>query len=235
MSMVNQQSVKKSLPKYLFEFLVLFIAVFLGFVAENTREKVSDRQKQTMLLKNLLNDLEMDSMRLQELIEENNRKMIALDSFIKIRHLDFSNTSNLNIFYEKWRPIEMWAVVSFKPTRATLNQLQSTGMLSTVEPVLSASISTYAVFLEQNEFNSENYYNHVEETFRMIYKMTDYISIWNDPPEYPPLITDEATLMHFFNLSADLMWSIEGYVRQLTEISNQTAELITLIETEYDL
>lgn len=232
--MVNQQPIKKSLRKYFFEFSVLFIAVFLGFVAENTRENVSDRQKQTMLLKNLLKDLETDSFRLHGLIEENNRKMVALDSFIKIRHLDFSNTSNLVLFYERWKPTNMWGAVRYDPTRAALNQLQSTGMLSTVEPAISANISAYGVLLEYNEFASENYYNHVEETFRMIYEMTDYIAIWNDPPEIPPLKTDEVTLMKFFNLSADLMWSIEGYIKELKGINNQIAELIVLIKAEYD-
>jgi len=68
----------------------------------------------------------------------------------------------------------------------------------------------------------------------MIYEMTDYISIWNEPPEYPPLIIDEVTLMKFFNLSADLMWSIDGYIKNLTGITNHMTELITLIEAEYD-
>jgi len=87
---------------------VLFIAVFLGFVAENTRENFSDKQKQKMLLKNLLMDLEIDTIRLQYLVAENNRKSVALDSFIKIRHLDFSITSNLSLFYERWKPTDMW-------------------------------------------------------------------------------------------------------------------------------
>ena len=46
----------------------------------------------------------------------------------------------------------------------------------------------------------------------MIYEMTDYIVLWNDPPENPPLRTDETTLMKFFNLSADLILTIEGYL-----------------------
>jgi len=226
---------EKSLPKYIVEFFVLSIAVFMGFLAENFRENLSEKKQESMLMISLLSDLKADTSKLQEIIEHNNRKQNALASFIEIRLLDFSQKKNLIVFYEEWKPTEMWASVRFEPTMATLNQLESTGLLSSTEQTIAADVASYIVTLEVLKTESNNYYKHVEETFRMIYRMADYIAIWNTPPEYPPLLCDEITIMEFFNLSADLMWTVEGYVVQLKQIDSLISELITLIQTEYDL
>lgn len=225
---------KKSFYKYFYEFIVLFIAVFMGFAAENFRENISENQKESMLMKSLLNDLKTDSIQLQEIIEANTRKSEALGSFIEIRNLDFNQKTNLYLFYDSWKPIGMWSAINFDPTKATLNQLKSTGALSSIEPTLAAAIALYDVSLEKNKFEAANYYKHTEETFRMIYDMTDYIAIWNDPPETPPLHCDKTYIMKFFNLSADLMWTIDGYIETLENISQQINELIVSIEIEYD-
>ena len=124
-----------------------------------------------MLMKSLLSDLKADSIRTKELIEINIKKQNALKSFLPIRHLDFTQQSNLNIFYDRWKPIAMWDAAYFEPTRTTINQLKSTGVLSSTEPELAASFASYDVTLERNEFWTDNYYSHVEETFRMIYEM----------------------------------------------------------------
>ncbi|MFN9862267.1 MAG: hypothetical protein ACK55U_02550 [Bacteroidota bacterium] len=43
--MPASQSNFKNWRKYTFEFLLLFLAVFLGFVADNIREEYSERQQ----------------------------------------------------------------------------------------------------------------------------------------------------------------------------------------------
>lgn len=224
----------KSLYKYLVEFSVLFIAVFLGFVAENFRENISEKKQELMLMKSLSRDLKADSTHLQTIIEGNIKKIASLDSFVSIRLLDFSQQANLITFYEVWKPTEMWDPKRFEPTMVSLNQLESTGVLSSTKEAIATKVASYKVTLEELRTLSNNYYNHVEETFRMLYEMTDYIAIWNTPPEYPPLLSDRNTTIKFFNLSADLMWTIEGYLGILKYVNTQISELIAIIESEYE-
>lgn len=226
---------KKSLPKYFAEFFVLFIAVFMGFIAENFRENLAEKKQESMLMKSLMSDLKADSTRLQEIIEENNRRQNALDSFIEIRHLDFRQKSNLITFYEVWKPIQMWNNVVFEPTMVTLNQLESTGVLSSTRETVAASIASYNVSLEMIDVFNDIGHRHTEQTMQMMYDLTDYRSIWNTPPEYPPLLYTDYTLRKFFNHSTDLMWTIGGYVGDLRAIQAEISELINLIRTEYDL
>src|SRR3954449_7195879 len=51
---------KKKWGEYLLEFLMLFLAVFLGFVAENIREHQVEKERELEFIKSLTIDLEDD-------------------------------------------------------------------------------------------------------------------------------------------------------------------------------
>src|SRR5688572_5591847 len=57
---------KKKWKEYLFQFLMLFLAVFCGFMAENFREHLIIKEKAHNYLKNLVADLKTDSARLND-------------------------------------------------------------------------------------------------------------------------------------------------------------------------
>ncbi len=52
---------KKKWPEYLLEFFMLFLAVFLGFVAENIREHLVEKEKEKVYIENVLEDLKADT------------------------------------------------------------------------------------------------------------------------------------------------------------------------------
>src|SRR3954464_7820493 len=52
---------KKKWGEYLLEFLMLFLAVFLGFIAENQREHIVEHQREKKFARRLLSDLRQDS------------------------------------------------------------------------------------------------------------------------------------------------------------------------------
>src|SRR5580698_4300651 len=48
---------KKKWGEYLLEFLMLFLAVFLGFVAENLREQTVEHHREKVYIRSLVEDL----------------------------------------------------------------------------------------------------------------------------------------------------------------------------------
>lgn len=52
---------RKRLKHYLFEFFMLFLAVFCGFLAENQREHIVDNQREKKYAASLLDDLKKDT------------------------------------------------------------------------------------------------------------------------------------------------------------------------------
>ena len=55
----HPQVEKKNFKEYLLEGLMIFLAVTMGFIAENIRENVSDHRKEMELIRSLVKDLRM--------------------------------------------------------------------------------------------------------------------------------------------------------------------------------
>jgi hypothetical protein len=51
---------RKKLTEYLLQFFMLFLAVYLGFVAENIRGHNIDQEKEKVYMQNMLDDLKAD-------------------------------------------------------------------------------------------------------------------------------------------------------------------------------
>ena len=59
---------QKKWKEYLFQFLMLFLAVFCGFLAENQREHFIEHQREKKFIRSLIRDLKADTARLQTYI-----------------------------------------------------------------------------------------------------------------------------------------------------------------------
>ena len=71
---------KKKWTEYLLEFFMLFLAVFLGFVAENIREGQVDKHKEKEYMVSLLSDLKQDTISANRTIDVNNLLVKGYDS-----------------------------------------------------------------------------------------------------------------------------------------------------------
>ena len=60
------KSKKSSWQKYVTEFLMLFAAITLGFFAENQREKWGENERGVQYAQRLVEDLDFDSIRMEE-------------------------------------------------------------------------------------------------------------------------------------------------------------------------
>jgi len=75
---------KKNFKEYLLEFIMIFLAVTLGFFAENIREHLSDNAKEKEYIKSLVQDLEVDQQVLAQNISAIQSGISMMDSMITI-------------------------------------------------------------------------------------------------------------------------------------------------------
>jgi len=61
----HSHTARKKWTHFLWEFLMLFLAVFCGFLAENQREHYVEHQREKQFMKSLTEDLERDTLELQ--------------------------------------------------------------------------------------------------------------------------------------------------------------------------
>src|SRR2546423_13295076 len=75
---------KKKWGEYFLEFLMLFLAVFLGFVAENIREDNVEKSRAVKFAKNLLSDLKKDTTEFSVAIKQQQTNSKGIDTLIHI-------------------------------------------------------------------------------------------------------------------------------------------------------
>src|SRR5882757_1692188 len=85
----------KGLKRYIFEFTLVFLAVLLGFLADNFRESLANKAKERENISSLIQNLKDDSRRLSELITQNEWKQTHLDSIDLLRPAFLSKSSRL--------------------------------------------------------------------------------------------------------------------------------------------
>jgi len=72
----------RSWKGYFLEFIMLFLAVSLGVMADNFREKISERTKEKEYIRSMIEDVEEDRINIKEVLHINNQRVIYLDSFL---------------------------------------------------------------------------------------------------------------------------------------------------------
>ena len=117
----------KKIWHYFFEFLMLFFAVFLGFLAENQREHYAERHKAKEFAKSLIKDLKRDTTNLITCKLRTKTITDAIDSLKEILRSKNINGLKGNHLYYYGR--QLTNNMPFIPFDATIKQLVSSGSL----------------------------------------------------------------------------------------------------------
>jgi hypothetical protein len=120
---------KKKWPEYLLEFLMLFLAVFLGFVAENLREHQVEKERANELAHSFYDELRGDSTAFHTVMQNRDRKNSAF-MFLKKYFRDSSLVHCSKEFAVNF--CYCFATFSpsvFQPKDAILEQLKNSGSL----------------------------------------------------------------------------------------------------------
>ena len=78
----HSHTARKKWTHYLWEFLMLFLAVFCGFLAENQREHMVEQRHEKEFIKSLAKDLESDIFQLDNLKKFRLQRMERIDSLL---------------------------------------------------------------------------------------------------------------------------------------------------------
>jgi hypothetical protein len=118
---------QKKWKEYLFQFLMLFLAVTLGFFVENQREHYIERHRAKELAKGLLNDLIADSARIEQARYMATIFVPNLDEVIaQLKTPAGRNESTLFTYFQAGLVLYIMAPV---PTETNLAQIKNSGSL----------------------------------------------------------------------------------------------------------
>ena len=120
----------KKWREHLLEFFMLFLAVTLGFVAENIREHYVERMRADQYLGQLVADLKEDTAKIDYCIRFKLHKEQQGDSIIQLLH-EGNHTKDKSLLYYYSRILVIRE--PFYGTEGTLNQLEHAGGLRIIE------------------------------------------------------------------------------------------------------
>ncbi len=173
----------KNWKSYFWEFLMLFLAVFCGFLAENQREHFIEKKRAKEYAKLLIDDLRFDIAELNKAEEVLNNIITAGDSLARL--LSYNNITKIPggklYYYEYWSGWR-WSIIS---RDATLQQLKSSGALryisnpALIRKILSYEESVRVIYMLQNKYEPEKTqnWNLVQKVFYQ-----DYFNILDNDP-----------------------------------------------------
>lgn len=117
-------SIGQKISNRFWEFLMLFIAITLGFFVENYREGLADREKESEIIISFINDLNTDIKELEVAINRREIREIRVDSVMYIFNNGLENKYGKDLYYYARylsRPFVFWA------NNTTVEQLKYSG------------------------------------------------------------------------------------------------------------
>ena len=119
---LDQFSPKKKWYVYFIDFIMLFVAVTLGFLAENLRDQQTDKNREISYLKNVHEDLLVDINRFEFVMSANNWRLLMLDSL----HMEINKVSpDLPSLYYYIRNLAVRT--TFESSHLGLDQIKASG------------------------------------------------------------------------------------------------------------
>jgi len=177
----------KKWTHYFWEFLMLFLAVFCGFLAENFREHQVEHQREKQYINSLIKDVELDIASLKYSFDVRKRYINYYDSLVFLLKQKNENTLNDIYYYARF----LGRMDEFKYHDRTIQQLKSSGSLRLIRnKKVADSIVIYDNEVIKEILNQQERENNVrlDIYYTSVGKVLDGY-VWNDMVDDKGLIS----------------------------------------------
>ena len=120
----HTHTARKKWTHYFWEFLMLFLAVFCGFLAENQREHMIEHQREKQYMITMLEDLKADIPLLNGTVKNWNEVSKSIDSVADAILFPIANTDLTKVYRHINEALNVW---SFTYNDRTITQLKNSG------------------------------------------------------------------------------------------------------------
>ncbi len=235
---------KKNFGEYLLEFFMLFLAVFLGFVAENIREHKVEKNRELEYIKSLTADLNDDAVNLDSMIAFEQTGLMQLDTLLNLLNNSTLAKQNGDELYYVARqgPREY----PFPINSRTLDQLKGSGGFLLIRNFAASNqVISYYNQYSPIKLLEDNYHLEFDDYKRVAAKIFDpailrrqennasYILRSNDNP---PLVSYDAALLKELGFHVvQMSGSRRSKLRMLQAQKNTALSLKSYLQKEYSL
>ena len=229
---------KKSFKEYLLEGLMIFLAVSMGFIAENIREKIVDNEKEKEYIFSMYQDLKADTSELNRIIQLKQNDIVYYDSLFYLLKEDKTKTKDI-YYYLRILPRQNF----FYRVDGTNKQLENAGGLRLIhDRTVIDSLNAYSRIynelkdlenLEQQTINMAKDKIYTIADGYVYDKMTQTSDIQRLTENYPLLNFTNVDLNALHILSNALKRIRLNEINRMDRIQRQAKNLMHLLDAKY--
>lgn len=239
----HSHTARKKWNHYVWEFLMLFLAVFCGFLAENQREHYIEHQREKQYVRSFIEDLKSDTAELKKGLAGAAKSARYCDTLLRFLQPYIkgdripTKVTNLNQ-YAVPRLLLIF-------TDRTSSQLKNAGAMRLIRnKEVADGLVDYWKQIEETKNNLDRYLDYRERQRELTFKLVMIPEVTMYSREIPldsisdvPIINkDQALWSEFLNLVAMCRRILsEAHKRSLEAQLQKATSLIALIKEEYNV
>jgi hypothetical protein len=240
----------KPWKEYFLEFLMIFLAVTMGFFAESLREHIGDKSKEREYMSSLVEELKYDTAEYNTVI----KKIYYLRPLLDSLFMNVQEARRFNFILQgKWNTPVNETRIGYVPTLQTIQQLKNSGNLRLIRDKLivnkmleyatfaqdrmqSEAIATEAavekIFAKEDDMCNEAEFNKKTDQ-----NMQDHAAQYNMENgsfyDMPLIVKDPVRLNEFANSFINYKSRNWGHFTIINQAKKTASDLIKLINNEY--
>jgi hypothetical protein len=242
----------KKWKEYFLEFLMIFLAVTMGFFAESYREHLADKEKVKHAIGSLVKCLASDTVQLNTKIRSNLLVANYLDSVVTLKNANLTTDENKQKFYDYSFTgfLEDWY---FKTNDVAMQQIKSNGILGLIknqniidsifgyelknQATVSQQADNYYLFKESlRDFQKVVDFTLFRDSSTLTYKLADeFFSFHFKKVSKLTIDTDKEKLKNIFSNASVMAAASEGYAQFMQDQKDYAKNLIIFLNKEYHL
>lgn len=234
----------KRLKHYLFEFFMLFLAVFCGFLAENFRENQVEKERERQYIISLVADLKDDIVTIDQQVQTDQTSLALSDSLcLFLDSPDMARKNSDGIYYTARVGNRRSPLVN---NNRTFDQLINSGGFRLIRKSETSNriMDYYSQFpflrmMENIFYDENNAYKNVESKVidpAIFRRQENPDGSINRSSDNPPLLAYDRTLLKQMEFKmVQLNGSRRGMIPAMEKIKQSANDLINYLEKTYQL
>ena len=235
---------RKKWTHYFWEFLMLFLAVFCGFLAEYQLEHKIEKDREWQFMNSLYQDLKTDTMNMSDLLKSTKDDVANYDSLFDIFKIKkyLKETSNTYYYGRK-----LVTFRTFYPTDGTLTQLENSGGLRLIRSrTIVDSIQSYKQAISYLKSIQDFQRDHFELARSLMGKIFDanvfdiMMGDGSNPVSRPeknyPLMPFTAAELNDFHIPMSFIKRNKiTQIGFITRLQKKASDLMKLLQDKYNI
>ena len=239
----HTHTARKKWTHYFWEFLMLFLAVFCGFLAEYKLEQTIERHREKEFILSMIEDAANDTANIHLIIPYNQERIKYADS-LATTAINYTGAQKENTMIYKFHRKCMFRPDLVYPTERTLSQLKNSGGMRLIRKKRASDAIIAYDQKGKMLVNQQAYYEmYLTEATKASLQTLNFLSLWgtnnnkiyNNYDSVQLITTDKIKLKELGNSVLIFGGVIQQYINRLYEMEKQAVELIKTLKKEYHL